>query len=48
MGNDVEIGRRSFFEPAYKLAIELMRDSPDCGMIVLGEDKLIILKDPTE
>lgn len=48
MRNDVEIGRESYFDPAYKLAIELIKKYPGCEMIVLSEDKLIILNDPAE
>lgn len=46
MRNDIEIGREPYFEPAYKSAIELMKEYPGCEMVILGEDKLIILNDP--
>ena len=46
MRNDTEIGREPYFEPAYKSAIELMKEYPGCEMVILGEDKLIILNDP--
>lgn len=46
MRNDIEVGRESYFDPAYKLAIKLMGECPECEMIILDEDKLIILNDP--
>lgn len=48
MKGDIEVGRESHFDPAYKLAIKLIGECPKCEIIVLGEDKLIILNNPTE
>ena len=48
MRNNVEIGREPYFDLAYKLAIKLIREYPKCEIMVLDEDKLIILNDPTE
>jgi len=48
MRNNVEIGREPYFDLAYKLAIKLIREYPKCEIMVLEEDKLIILNDPTK
>ena len=48
MKDDIEIGREPYFDLAYKSVIKLMKEYPGCEMDILYDDKLIILRDPTE